>query len=328
MLAWISRAFTNVIATTNNNDFSSLTHSLDADESHGWCENITLDTHKTSLKRKSVFQQDKKHRKRSDESILFKHKINSTKVDNGFEEFNMEDCHADINPEEDTSFTEAAVPVFTSSLSVSSSRETSQSQEELPQGMLPFHTDSDSMMIPKLNLTSSKSDGDSHCSRHDPPIFTPDCDDIVTPSCCRGKSKRISQSSRTTKDSYQPSSKIVDKNLSKSIVSSNVEESELSEDGVLAKKHNVKKSEMTGESFDISMEKARRWAAAVRLPSGHWAEAERDLFFRLAMRGFEPLIPSSWRLDFDTLPESLFSLSGTAYSYITSVNGNEFRGEF
>lgn len=59
-------------------------------------------------------------------------------------------------------------------------------------------------------------------------------------------------------------------------------------------------------AYDFSLERARRWAAAVSLPDT-WSKAEKELFFRLAMRGFEPLLPQHWRHDFSTLPETLFS---------------------
>lgn len=59
-------------------------------------------------------------------------------------------------------------------------------------------------------------------------------------------------------------------------------------------------------AYDFSLERARRWAAAVSLPET-WSTAEKELFFRLAMRGFEPLLPQHWRHDFSTLPETLFS---------------------
>jgi hypothetical protein len=90
----------------------------------------------------------------------------------------------------------------------------------------------------------------------------------------------------------------------------------------------VRKNDRKEVTFDFSMEKAKRWADAVKLPSGHWAEAEQDLFFRLAMRGFEPIIPSNWKLDFNTLPESLFSAPGTQAPLISAVCGREFHGTY
>ncbi|KAE8146236.1 hypothetical protein BDV25DRAFT_143898 [Aspergillus avenaceus] len=59
--------------------------------------------------------------------------------------------------------------------------------------------------------------------------------------------------------------------------------------------------------FDFSAERARRWASAVDLPEGLYNKAEQDIFFRLAMRGFEPIIPRRWRHDFPTLPSTLFA---------------------
>lgn len=76
--------------------------------------------------------------------------------------------------------------------------------------------------------------------------------------------------------------------------------------------------------FDL--EKAKRWAHAVKLPLGQWADAERDLYFRLAMRGFEPLIPSNWKSDFSTLPESLFSTHDAGDAIIMSKSDKDFRG--
>ncbi|PYH71720.1 uncharacterized protein BO88DRAFT_442259 [Aspergillus vadensis CBS 113365] len=68
-------------------------------------------------------------------------------------------------------------------------------------------------------------------------------------------------------------------------------------------------TEKTGIVFDFSVERAKRWASAINVPKGLFNEEEKDLFFRLAMRGFEPVIPRSWRYDFPTLPESLYPRS-------------------
>ncbi|KAB8068435.1 hypothetical protein BDV29DRAFT_184539 [Aspergillus leporis] len=69
----------------------------------------------------------------------------------------------------------------------------------------------------------------------------------------------------------------------------------------------VSQNEKSAVVFDFSVEKARRWADAINVPGGFYNEEEQDLFFRLAMRGFEPLMPSGWRPDFPTLPSTLFS---------------------
>lgn len=86
----------------------------------------------------------------------------------------------------------------------------------------------------------------------------------------------------------------------------------------------ISKSEKSTFEFDYSAEKARRWSGVVNLPQGIWSEEERDLFFRLAMRGFEPLIPKYWHLDFPTLPESLFAEVGHEGEAVIHAIKSEF----
>jgi len=59
---------------------------------------------------------------------------------------------------------------------------------------------------------------------------------------------------------------------------------------------------------DYDMERARRHAAATTLPlnSGVWERGEKELFFHLSYRGFEPLLPRNWMKDFPTMPLSLY----------------------
>ncbi|PWY84934.1 hypothetical protein BO70DRAFT_289882, partial [Aspergillus heteromorphus CBS 117.55] len=68
----------------------------------------------------------------------------------------------------------------------------------------------------------------------------------------------------------------------------------------------IRREEQAGIVFDFSVEKAKRWASAINIPDGLYNDEEKDLFFRLAMRGFEPIVPNYWRHDFPTLPESLY----------------------
>ena len=89
---------------------------------------------------------------------------------------------------------------------------------------------------------------------------------------------------------------------------------------------NIPKSEKSTFEFDYSIEKARRWSGVVNLPQGVWSEGERDLFFRLAMRGFEPLIPKHWHLDFPTLPDSLFAEIGSDHDPVIHAIKSEFHG--
>lgn len=75
-------------------------------------------------------------------------------------------------------------------------------------------------------------------------------------------------------------------------------------------------SKVTNEiSADYDMEKARRYAAATQLPenTGVWERAERDLFFHISLRGFEPLLPRNWMTDFRTLPLSLYQTEDYAH---------------
>ncbi|KIW60010.1 hypothetical protein PV05_00263 [Exophiala xenobiotica] len=76
------------------------------------------------------------------------------------------------------------------------------------------------------------------------------------------------------------------------------------------------------------MEERRKYIASVRLPpnSGVWSQTERDLFFHLAYRGFEPLLPQSWMLDFGTLPISVFAHENTTDPpLVHNVRDKEFR---
>ncbi|EEQ32340.1 conserved hypothetical protein [Microsporum canis CBS 113480] len=145
---------------------------------------------------------------------------------------------------------------------------------------------------------------------------------IKTPS----RQPRIKKASRHTCDTeepYRPSPNVVDKNLSKQIVHRDTQESDLSEDEIYNYKSSTKKEVKRDLDIEFCMEKARRWAAAVEGPSGNWADAERDMYFRLAMRGFEPVLPHSWRMDFMTLPDSLFTAPNDYTAYISCRN--EFR---
>lgn len=59
---------------------------------------------------------------------------------------------------------------------------------------------------------------------------------------------------------------------------------------------------------EITQEKARRMAKAVRVPTNaKMGEGERNLYLELALRGCKPVMYHHWKTDFSTLPESLFS---------------------
>lgn len=63
------------------------------------------------------------------------------------------------------------------------------------------------------------------------------------------------------------------------------------------------------EITDYDPEDTLRYALAISAPkdTGSWSAAETVLFFRLAMRGFQPLLPENWMIDFKTLPVNLFA---------------------
>ncbi|KAK2737542.1 hypothetical protein FQN57_007477 [Myotisia sp. PD_48] len=144
-------------------------------------------------------------------------------------------------------------------------------------------------------------------------------------SSCRVSRNGGSRRTNNSEIPYCPFPKRIDKKLAGSIDPLVVHESDLSDEEIYNSKRRLRKGDKKEVSFEFSMEKAKRWTAAVKLPSGQWAEAERDLFFRLAMRGFEPLLPSNWKMDFATLPETLFAPSNSGTAYLAPVGQNEFR---
>jgi hypothetical protein len=56
-----------------------------------------------------------------------------------------------------------------------------------------------------------------------------------------------------------------------------------------------------------------------------WTDDEIKLFNRLADRGAEPLLPSSWMMDFPTMPEQLFT-GNDKMTFIKNLNDKEFDG--
>jgi hypothetical protein len=75
-----------------------------------------------------------------------------------------------------------------------------------------------------------------------------------------------------------------------------------------------------------TFERARRAAECAYLPEDqHWSRTEQELFSRLSLRGFEPLIPSNWGIDFRTFPQALFARPGET-PIVKPMYGSEFRG--
>lgn len=90
----------------------------------------------------------------------------------------------------------------------------------------------------------------------------------------------------------------------------------------------IQKDEANESIPDLTLERAKRWANAVNVPKDLWSEVEEQLFRRIAMRGFEPLLPKQWHYDFSTLPNPLFADSGEKLTpLINAIRGSEFYGK-
>ncbi|KAJ9300700.1 hypothetical protein DTO271G3_1864 [Paecilomyces variotii] len=160
-------------------------------------------------------------------------------------------------------------------------------------------------------------------ARHNTPVSISDDEKSIVSSRISRRSKKTRSNSND--EAYRPSPAISNRGLRKSIVKLEIEDTDdPSEEGVWSEKDAVWKNDKSEVSFDFSIERAKRWADAVKLPPGPWAEAEEDLFFRLSMRGFEPIIPGNWHLDFPTLPGSLFAVDDGPAPLIQALNGSEF----
>ncbi|KAF3385217.1 hypothetical protein F1880_002627 [Penicillium rolfsii] len=69
----------------------------------------------------------------------------------------------------------------------------------------------------------------------------------------------------------------------------------------------INRSERDEIIFVLSREKAKRMAQAIKVPQDtKMGDEEKSLYLDLATRGCYPVLPSSWKKDFATLPESLF----------------------
>jgi len=71
-------------------------------------------------------------------------------------------------------------------------------------------------------------------------------------------------------------------------------------------------------------------ADLAKASSEGWHADEVELFERLAMRGYEPLLPMAWARDFPTLPDHLFGKVKDGVEERTvfnAISGNDFRGK-
>lgn len=74
----------------------------------------------------------------------------------------------------------------------------------------------------------------------------------------------------------------------------------------------------------INLEERRRYEVESADYTG-WTEDEKTLFREISLRGFEPLMPAHWIMDFKTLPRRLFTEDDDDLM-VSSVCGNDFRG--
>ncbi|KAL9041612.1 MAG: hypothetical protein Q9214_004047 [Letrouitia sp. 1 TL-2023] len=58
----------------------------------------------------------------------------------------------------------------------------------------------------------------------------------------------------------------------------------------------------------------------------NWSEAEVWLFHKINKRGFEPLLPETWKREFRTLPKNIFSEDDSEV-FIKTYKGNEYNGK-
>lgn len=81
-------------------------------------------------------------------------------------------------------------------------------------------------------------------------------------------------------------------------------------------------------SQDVSREElfARRQRNIEEARAQNWNTDELEIYARLTMRGFEPLMPTYWRKDFRTCPDFLFTDEEKDW-VIRAHSGNEYRGK-
>jgi hypothetical protein len=130
---------------------------------------------------------------------------------------------------------------------------------------------------------------------------------------------------------YIPDKNTIDRNLQNNIIRKESvlsHESVIPEEEIFTKKTAVRREDRSEVNPQFEFDRALRHAIAQELPadSGIWSETEKDMFYRLAMRGFEPLVPGHWTMDFKTLPHQLFAF-GEQEPLISPFAQREFRAK-
>lgn len=76
----------------------------------------------------------------------------------------------------------------------------------------------------------------------------------------------------------------------------------------------------------LAKERNRREEQAASLSTSGWPAADVTLFYKLDMRGFEPLLPKVWQHEFSILPHELFT-SDNERAFVKSL-GRDARSDF
>lgn len=80
-----------------------------------------------------------------------------------------------------------------------------------------------------------------------------------------------------------------------------------------------------GVKFNPVLERKKRDDQAEELRTSGWSEDAIALYTKLSMRGYEPLLPKRWDVDFETMPDALFTPDDDI-AFIKPALGTDFRG--
>ncbi|OCK78767.1 hypothetical protein K432DRAFT_427031 [Lepidopterella palustris CBS 459.81] len=87
----------------------------------------------------------------------------------------------------------------------------------------------------------------------------------------------------------------------------------------------VDEDKYEAKAFDPENERLRREEQGKELRAAGWSEDAIFIFQKLGMRGFEPLMPDTWAMDFVMMPTVLFT-KNLSKAFIKPAYGNDFRG--
>ena len=87
----------------------------------------------------------------------------------------------------------------------------------------------------------------------------------------------------------------------------------------------VDEDKYEAKDYDPETERRRRDKQGRELQAAGWSRDAIYLFQKLGMRGFEPLMPEAWAMDFVMMPSTLFT-GNLEKAFIKPAYGNNFRG--